>query len=122
MCKAQEGGDDRVSEVPNPGKPGFGGEGSAPSARCRSASTTNKSVFAEGLYSFLCVERMPEPPACERRISLRASIDRKVACFRPEAISQPPNHEQDCLGDREIAVPSLPILRIGRRAAESSSG
>ena len=51
--------------------------------------------------------------------SLRASIDRKVACFRSETISQSPNHEQDRLGDREIAVPSLPILRIGRVARQS---
>src|SRR5215472_15945745 len=32
-----------------------------------------------------------------------------------------PSHEQDCLGNRDILVPSLAILRIGRRTAESSS-
>src|SRR5882724_7145785 len=36
--------------------------------------------------------------------------------------SQPPNHGQGSLGDREIPPPPLPILRIGRRTAESSSG
>src|SRR5262245_62171234 len=41
-------------------------------------------------------------------------------CIRNE--TQPPNHEQDCLGDRDILVRSLAILRIGRRTAESSSG
>jgi hypothetical protein len=39
------------------------------------------SALTEGLCSFLCVERMPEPLACERRISLRASIDRKRLVF-----------------------------------------
>jgi hypothetical protein len=60
--------------------------------------------------------------ACDQQPSLRASIDRNVSCSRSEAISQPPNHEQGSLGDREVFLAPLLILRIGRRTAESSSG
>jgi hypothetical protein len=38
--------------------------------------------------------------------------------FRSEAIPKPPNHEQGSLGDREIFLPPLPMLRIGRGTAE----
>ena len=62
---------------------------------CERKLTSEGSVHGPSLlvrhpvYSFLCVERMPEPLACERRISLRASIDRKVSCFRSGAIRSP---------------------------------